>query len=75
MWSGFGVVQVLNEGVTWIGRGNCAASKGAQLLCSRRQACFKLTATGLVLECHGINPLLFVVCHSRNFYGTEVRRP
>lgn len=65
---------MFNDGVTWIGRGSFIASTRAQLLCSRRQACFKLTETGLSLECHGINPLLFVVCRSRDFNGTEVRQ-
>lgn len=66
------LVQGLQEGVTWIGRGTFEASLRAQLLCSRRQACFTLTGTGLRIECHGINPLLFVVCHSKDVHGTEV---
>ncbi|KAG0568708.1 hypothetical protein KC19_6G040100 [Ceratodon purpureus] len=66
-----GETLVLNNGVTWIGRGSFLASDKAHLLCSRRQACLNLTATRLVLECHGINPLVFVVCHARNFHGIE----
>lgn len=61
----------LKRGVTWIGRGDFDVSLRAQLLCSRRQACFEFTDTGLRLECHGCNPVLFVVCHSKNFFGTE----
>lgn len=69
----FELVQELKRGVTWIGRGDFDVSLRAQLLCSRRQACFEFTDTGLRLECHGCNPVLFVVCHSKNFFGTEVR--
>lgn len=61
----------LQEGETWIGRGTFEASLRAQLLCSRRQACFTLTEAGLRIECHGINSLLFVDCHAKNVHGSE----
>jgi hypothetical protein len=65
--------QALRQGETWIGRGSFEASQRGQLLCSRRQAVIQNNGeTGLRLECHGCNPLYFVVCQSANFFATQV---
>jgi hypothetical protein len=65
--------QALRQGETWIGRGSFEASHRGQLLCSRRQAVIQNNGeTGLRLECHGCNPLYFVVCQSANFCATQV---
>jgi hypothetical protein len=65
--------QALREGETWIGRGSFESSQRGQLLCSRRQAVIQNNGeTGLRLECHGCNPLYFVVCQSANFFATQV---
>lgn len=67
-----GFLQGLKEGETWIGRGSFEASARAQLMCSRRQALIQFSETSLRLECHGCNPLYFVICHSKGFYATQV---
>jgi hypothetical protein len=67
-----GPCLALRQGETWIGRGSFEASQSGQLLCSRRQAVIQNTGqTGLRLECHGCNPLYFVVCQSANFFATQ----
>jgi hypothetical protein len=67
-----GPCLALRQGETWIGRGSFEASHRGQLLCSRRQAVIQNNGeTGLRLECHGCNPLYFVVCQSANFCATQ----
>lgn len=69
----FVVRQALRHEETWIGRGSFPLSPAAEVLCSRKQACIQFDTSGWRIECHGLNPLYFVVCQHANFDATQVR--
>ncbi|CAM6126467.1 unnamed protein product [Calypogeia fissa] len=70
-----GPALVVTDKETWLGRGSFELSEKAQLVCSRRQACLKITNAAVTLECHGLNPIYFVVCHSVKFQASEDTPP